>query len=70
MKWIPVKLKLPPLCKKVLCLHEDRTICIEARLGGGLFHGEFYYDELYGPVTHWMPLPKPPRGGDANYETD
>lgn len=59
MKWIPVRAMRPQRGKKVLCLHPDGSIHIEAMLCGGAF----YYDELYGPVTHWMPLPKPPREG-------
>jgi hypothetical protein len=57
MKWISVNDKRPTPGRHVLCLHEDRSIHIE-----GMFpDGAFYFDELYGPATHWMALPKPPR---------
>jgi hypothetical protein len=56
MKWISVRAMRPRRGKRVLCLHEDGSIHIEAMLSGG----EFYYDALYGPVTHWMPLPVAP----------
>jgi len=57
MRWTPVRFERPRPAQHVLCLHEDRSIHIEAMFPDG----SFYYDELYGPVTHWMPLPKPPR---------
>ena len=57
MKWISVSKKLPRRFERVICLHEDGTICIE-----GMYPDRaFYYDKLYGSTTHWMPLPKPPR---------
>lgn len=56
MKWTPVTSARPKPFKRVLCLHENGSIHIEA-----MFHdGEFYYDDLYGAATHWMPLPAPP----------
>lgn len=57
MKWISVRAKMPQPLHRVLCLHEDGSICIEAMH----YDCTFYYDTLYGPVTHWMPLPKPPK---------
>ena len=60
MKWTSVNSARPKPCKRVLCLHESGEICIEAMM----YDDTFYFDELYGPVTHWMPLPKPPRGRD------
>lgn len=57
MKWISVRDQRPKPFKRVLCAHEDRSVHIEA-----MYHdGTFYYDELYGTVTHWMPLPEAPR---------
>lgn len=56
MKWISVRKQQPKPFKCVLCVHESGEICIEAMMYGG----EFYFDELYGPVTHWMPLPVAP----------
>lgn len=55
-EWISVKNRLPEHCKDVLVLHENGRIGIEwvDSLGA------FAFDDLYGGVTHWMPLPEPP----------
>ncbi|GAG11897.1 unnamed protein product [marine sediment metagenome] len=65
MDWISVKDKLPEDCKNVLCYIKD----IECK-----FYGEGYYYESIKhwylrktrtngnyEVTHWMPLPEPPK---------
>lgn len=56
-KWISVKDRLPKPIDNVLVYHEDGTIEIE-----WLYHaGDFAYEGIYGTVTHWMPLPEPPK---------
>ena len=51
-RWIPVKERLPDIGIEVLVYSEDDGICVD------------YYDGdsfgYYG-VTHWMPLPEPPK---------
>jgi len=64
MDWISVKEMLPEKVTKVLVYYHDEYMDVM----------EYWYDnddgkpEFYGPpsppidcVTHWMPLPKPPK---------
>lgn len=65
-EWISVKERLPEKCEDVLCLSN--------KYGGHIFCGyrgftsgawmEKENGSLHtGDVTHWMPLPEPPKGG-------
>lgn len=63
MEWISVKDKKPPYCEYVLVT--DGKIVYEAKVRGADFlesdrfgFGEDDYDD---EITHWMPLPKPPK---------
>lgn len=56
-EWISVKDRLPRLWMEVLLCHTDGTIVIGNRRGWG-----FMFEDIYGPVTHWMLLPAPPAG--------
>ena len=67
MEWISVKDSLPDknglylCCWKALC---DANSWI-VRIGDWRFEGWMnLYDEPYkeGLITHWMPLPEPPKG--------
>ena len=52
-KWIPVTERLPEIGIVVLVYSEDNGICVD------------YYDgDLFGyhDITHWMPIPQPPKG--------
>lgn len=52
-RWIPVTERLPDIGIEVLVYSEDDGICVD------------YYDGAsfgYYGVTHWMPLPEPPKG--------
>ena len=62
MDWISVKDKFPEERRDVLCIFQDkerhrRRIEISwvdsARC--------FLFEDIYGQVTHWMPLPEPPK---------
>ena len=53
-RWIPVTERLPDVGTEVLVYSEDDGICVDY-YGGDSFG---YYD-----VTHWMPLPEPPKEG-------
>lgn len=52
-RWIPVEERLPDVGIEVLIYSEDDGVCVDY-YGGDSFG---YYD-----VTHWMPLPEPPKG--------
>ena len=52
-EWIPVTERLPDVGIEVLIYSEDDGVCVDY-YGGDSFG---YYD-----VTHWMPLPEPPKG--------
>ena len=52
-EWIPVKDRLPDVGKFVLIYNEINGVRLDYH-DGATFG---YYD-----VTHWMPLPEPPKG--------
>lgn len=56
MKWISVKDRLPELFEDVLVCYDSGKINIECILSSRMF----FYEELYGKPTYWMPLPEPP----------
>lgn len=53
-RWIPVTERLPDIGIEVLVYSEDDGICVDYCDGDSFV---CYY------VTHWMPLPKPPKEG-------
>ena len=65
MKWIPVTERLPELHTKVLCCGKKggRFIAELSTWGKGNY---LCWDKRNGQgcpaVTHWMPLPEPPKG--------
>ena len=59
-EWISVKDRLPDMYQNVLAIRADGKIVVDAI--GSL---EIWYkqmDIVGRPVTHWMPLPQPPKG--------
>ena len=56
MEWISVKEKLPEHLESCLCYRPDATF--DMRRVQLFKHGKF--DGVYA-VTHWMPLPEPPK---------
>ena len=69
-KWISVKDRLPEIGQPVLiCIPKWEGEEIQAaklESDGKMFEvcGEFYAGTW--DVTHWMPLPEPPKDGDTN----
>lgn len=64
-KWIPVTERLPELRTKVLCCGvKGGRFIAELSTWGKEEH--LYWDKRNGQgcptVTHWMPLPEPPKG--------
>lgn len=55
-KWISVDERLPEVNETVLAHYQDGHIEKDFRLSWG----GFVLDNLYGGVTHWMPMPEPP----------
>lgn len=53
--WISVRTCQPRLWKEVLLHHADGTILIGERFRFGYLN-----EDVFGKVTHWMPLPAPP----------
>lgn len=64
-KWISVKDRLPDTFDEVLVYSNDGFISIawrktEKRKNGIVGWHWNSYPEIFGCITHWMPLPKPP----------
>lgn len=55
--WVPVTERLPEPLVEVLALYGDGSIDIDWLDNDG----DFFYSDLYDGVTHWMPLPQPPK---------
>jgi hypothetical protein len=58
-KWIPVTERLPEYEQQVLTYRGESGISIERMFPGACW--DFDYDFI-DDVTHWMPLPEPPKG--------
>ena len=60
-KWISVKERLPEQLTDVLSYRGHINLmqvdCVDEK---GKWYSEYKYDEY--SVTHWMPLPEPPKG--------
>lgn len=57
INWISVKDDLPePLEDVLVCYTCGKVACNYTNYSGG-----WLFEVLYGPVTHWMPLPEPPK---------
>lgn len=64
-RWISVKDRLPDNCVEVLAYDTDCGIVIgwyDKEIGD--FAADFI--SLLDAVTHWQPLPEPPKDGDTN----
>ena len=63
-KWIPVTERLPEAGERVLCYCRANIYeVMKMRTDGAWVHNDKVYDSAYmsGFVTHWMPLPAPPK---------
>ena len=58
-KWISVKERLPEEAGKyIVCTRKKAVYCTAFRF----FHGKGYFaTDLNTHITHWMPLPEPPK---------
>lgn len=77
-KWIDIKDELPTQCEDVLTfsvipdeeIYEDYSPIYVGFYENGTFYSTYDYYESYnyislGYVTHWMPLPEPPKESDS-----
>ena len=63
-RWIPVTERLPDAGDRVLCYCRANIYeVMKMRTDGAWVHNDKVYDSAYmsGFVTHWMPLPEPPK---------
>ncbi len=60
-KWISVKDQLPENTKNVLVWQPQNLNTRMTRFSHGLWQFEKGTQARYESVTHWMPLPKPPK---------
>lgn len=66
-EWLTVEEKLPRNEKGVIAVDKDGYYYPQARLSDGTWEwayeaGTDYWVDIDEPVTHWMPLPDPPKG--------
>ena len=54
MKWISVKDRLPDYDSHFLAFTKDGNMCV-------YFFWATEWDLTFNHVTHWMPLPEPPK---------
>lgn len=58
-KWIPVTERLPEYEQEVLTYRGESGISVERMFPGAMWDLDY---DLIDSVTHWMPLPEPPKG--------
>lgn len=65
-QWISVKDRLPELGQKVIAVFQDSggSIADQARYRDDMFDFSGWCNVQMESVTHWMPLPAPPKEGE------
>lgn len=74
-EWVSVNDRLPEEWKEVIACDENAVVYPQARWFFGRRHDERIWEWAYeagmdywvsvdAPVTHWIPLPEPPKGGE------
>ena len=66
-QWIPVTERLPKDNERVLVYHDDGMIRFGINKGGfadvvSSLYLKHNHRTCFSKVTHWMPLPQPPKG--------
>ena len=70
-RWVPVTERLPEEHVFVLIRQEDDRMMVAERVDGDWWYRYFAYDvdrwdeNEQGTITHWMPLPEPPKDGET-----
>jgi hypothetical protein len=67
VRWIPVTERLPEDNERVLVYHDDGMIRFGINKGGfadvvSSLYLQHNHRTCFSKVTHWMPLPEPPKG--------
>jgi hypothetical protein len=60
-RWIPVTERLPENGEYVLCFCRANIVCVLRRDKDGDWYENPTHVYMSGFVTHWMPLPSPPK---------
>ena len=61
-EWISVKDKMPEDGIRVLTYADNSAMFVASRDDGWYVDtGEYYYSSPLTNITHWMPLPEPPK---------
>ena len=62
MEWISVSDRLPEDGIRVLTYADNSAMFVASRDDGWYVDtGEYYYSSPFTNITHWMPLPEPPK---------
>lgn len=62
MDWISVNERLPDPEKRVICVTMSKRIIIACRTKHSVMReGGYKFYKVWELVTHWMPLPEPPK---------
>ena len=56
-EWISVEDRLPENSEDVVVCHRNKWVTKDAWLGSN-----WWLQNDVNPITHWMPLPQPPKG--------
>ena len=66
-KWIPTSERLPEESRHYLIYVIGGEFKEWSMVTMAYYHKRFYYDNMednFAQVTHWMPLPEPPKDGE------
>ena len=67
--WISIANKPPDIGQDVLVYYGSfigDLMYVYTYLGDGIWEDEYGYWQKDEPITHWMPLPKPPKEEENN----
>lgn len=65
-EWISVDDRLPPRGERVLATTGGGVFVVWTDNDDEWYIGGIRFEQFFGFVTHWMPLPEAPKGGDTN----
>ena len=66
-KWISVAERLPEVNQRILVFYKEDGVNMGCFAGGHSFRVRLWKDQMLPDlVTHWMPLPDPPKNKEEN----